>query len=368
MSNFKVPYVDIPTEIRPQKHLILDAVSKVLESGRYIQGPEVEEFEKKFAGICQTKFATGVASGTCALHLLFRKLDLKNSDEVITVPNSFIASAAAIATSGGTPKFVDIGEDGNIDIDKLESAINKKTKAILPVHLTGRPARIDQIMELVRDKSILVIEDAAQAVGAKLNGKAVGSLGHAACFSLHPLKNMRVFGDGGMLTSSDEEIIQFIAKMKNHGLANREQCDFWGFNCRLDELHAAMLNVQLDRFNELTNLRRQIAFRYNDGLKEFVEVPKENDGEFCVYQTYVIKTTRRDELQNFLRDNGVEALIHYKNPIFSQPSAKNLECRPEQFPETLKHCEMILSLPIYPTMTSDAQEYVIEKIKMFFTR
>ena len=368
MGKFKVPYVDIPTEIKPQKNLILEAVSKVLDSGQYIQGPEVKEFEEKFATLCNTQFATGVASGTCALHLLFKKLNLKGSDEIITVPNSFIASAAAIANSGGIPKFVDIGKDGNIDVEKLESAITENTRAILPVHLTGRPARVDRIMDLVKDRPILVIEDAAQAVGAKLNGQAVGGLGHAACFSLHPLKNMRAFGDGGMLTSSDEEIIQFVSKIKNHGLANRDQCDFWGFNCRLDEVHAAMLNVQLNRFTELTDLRRKIAFRYNESLKEYVEVPIENHGEYCVYQTYVIKTKRRDELQAFLRENGVEVLVHYKNPIFSQPSAKNLDCKPEEFPETLEHCQMILSLPIYPTMTSDAQEYVIEKIKTFFTR
>ena len=243
--SFSIPYAVLASETSPKKTQLLNAVEKVLDSGRYILGPEVKKFEEKFANFCESKYSGGVASGTCALHLVLRALNLKKGDEVITAPNSFIASASSIALVGAKPVFADIRDDGNIDPKKIEEAITDKTKVIMPVHLTGRPARMPEIMSIAKKYSLSVVEDAAQAVGAKIKGRSVGSWGDAACFSLHPLKNLHAFGDGGMVTSNHIDLINLLYKSRNHGLENREQCDFWAHNCRLDEIHASMLRVQL---------------------------------------------------------------------------------------------------------------------------
>jgi dTDP-4-amino-4,6-dideoxygalactose transaminase len=325
----------------------------------------MQAFESEFAAYCHTGFAAGMANGTCALHLVLRVIGLGPGDEVITVPNSFVASAAAVALAGARPVFVDIGADGNMDPSLLEAAITPRTKAIVPVHLTGRPARMKEIMEIARRHDLFVLEDAAQAVGATLDGKRVGSWGHAAAFSLHPLKNLHAFGDGGMVTSSDPDLLRRLAQSRNHGLANREQCDFFSYNCRLDEIQAAMLRVQLRHLDQWTKQRRELALRYNDLLRPWVEVPDEGPGEFCVYQTYVIRCDRRDEMKAWLHSQGVEALIHYATAIHNQPAARDLGYKPDDFPRTMRHVGRIMSLPLYPTMTHAQQDRVVELIAEF---
>ena len=368
MPTYAVPYAALATEASLVKADLMRAVENVLDSGHYVLGPEVKAFEREFAHYCQTKFAAGVANGTCALHLVLRGIGLAEGDEVITAPNSFVASASTIALAGAKPVFADINEDGNIDPQKFEEAITPRTRAVVPVHLTGRPAKMNQIVEIARKHDIFVLEDAAQAVGATLDGKRVGSWGHAACFSLHPLKNLHAFGDGGIVTSQDPELLTRLAKSRNHGLANREQCDFWSFNCRLDEIQAAMLRVQLRHLDAWTATRRNLALRYNDLLRPFVEVPDEGPGERCVFQTYVIKADRRDELKKFLNENGVEALIHYATPIHLQPAAQGLGYTSADFPVTMRHVGRILSLPLYPTLTHALQDRVAELISSFFRK
>lgn len=365
MSSYAVPYSALATEASLVKTELLRAVENVLESGRYILGPECAAFEKEFADYCQTTFAAGIANGTCALHLVLRGIGLADGDEVITVSNSFVASASSVALAGAKPVFVDIGDDGNMDPQQLEDAITKRTRAIVPVHLTGRPARMTEILDIARRHDLFVLEDAAQAVGASLNGKRVGSFGHAACFSLHPLKNLHAFGDGGMVTSNDPELLAQLAKSRNHGLANREQCDFWSFNCRLDEVQAAMLRVQLRHLDAWTEARRTLALRYNELLRPYVEVPDEGPGEHCVFQTYVVKSERRDALKQYLNEHGVEALIHYATPIHLQPAAKGLGYTASDFPRTMHHVDRILSLPLYPTLTHAQQDRVVELIAAF---
>lgn len=364
--DFAVPYTILGREAAEMKREYLAAFEAVLESGRYILGPEVDAFEREFAAYCGVDYAVGVANGTCSLHLVMRGIGLREGDEIITPPNSFLASTATIALAGARPVFADIGLDGNIDPERIESAITPRTRAILPVHLTGRPARMTEINEIAKRKGLFVLEDAAQAVGAALDGKRVGSLGDAACFSLHPLKNLHAYGDGGMMTAKNADLIDYLRKARNHGLANREQCDFWSFNCRLDEIQAALLRVQMPRLDAWTTERRRLAFRYNDALRTCVEVPDEAPGEFCVYQTYVIKADRRDELQEFLRKNGVEALIHYATPIHMQPAARDLGYKESDFPVTMQHVQRILSLPLYPGLSDAQQDRVIEVITMFF--
>ena len=366
MPSYTVPYTALAAEASLEKRELMQAVESVLDSGRYVLGPEVKAFEEEFAKHCQTKFAVGVASGTCALHLVLRGLGLKEGDEVITAPNSFIASAATVALVGAKPVFVDIRKDGNLDPDRLEDAINDHTRGIVPVHLTGRPAKMAEILEIAERHDLFVLEDAAQSLGASLDGKPVGSWGHAACFSLHPLKNLHAFGDGGMVTSQQPELIAHLAKARNHGLADREQCDFWGFNCRLDEMQAAMLRVQLRRLEAWTDARRTLAFRYNDLLRPYVDVPDEGPGEHCVFQTYVIKAERRDELKIFLNENGVEALVHYATPIHLQPAAADLGYTESDFPVTMDHVGKIISLPLYPMLTHAQQDQVAELISSFY--
>ena len=363
---FQVPYVDFGPSTQSSKIELNAAFNRVLDSGRFILGQEVKQFEEEFAQYCNTKFSTGLSNGTCSLHILFKALGIGPGDEVITVPNSFVATAAAIAAVGARPVFVDVGLDFNIDPNLIENAITSKTKAIVPVHLTGRVARMHEIIDIAKKYGLMVIEDAAQAVGAQLNGKMSGSFGDAASFSFHPLKNLHAFGDAGIVTSNNIEIINSLNLLKNHGLVDRSTCAEWGLNCRLDELQAAFLSVQLPMLESWTNERRKIATFYNSSLAEIVTVPVENANEKHVYQTYVIRTSERDRLKEFLNTNGVEALIHYPVPIHLQPAAKYLKHKPGDFPVVERLSSEILSLPLYPGMPFNYQERVVSLILEFF--
>jgi dTDP-4-amino-4,6-dideoxygalactose transaminase len=363
-----VPYTDLGHQAAPLKKQLLSAVEKVIDGGNFILGSNVTEFEKDFARYCQTEYATGLANGTCALHLVLRGMGLEAGDEVITAPNSFIASAASIDLAGAKVVFSDVREDLNMDPEKLEAAITPKTKAIMPVHLTGRPAPMKEIMEIAKKHKLFVLEDAAQALGASLNGKRVGSFGDAACFSLHPLKNLFAYGDAGMMTTPRKDIYEKMIKSRTHGLINRNECEFFSFNCRLDEMQAAMLKVNMAHLEEWTAKRRELAFAYNKKLKPYVEVPEEGPGEFCVYQTYAIKADRRDELLKFLNETGVDAKVHYPIPIHMQQAAKHLHYKSTDFPVTMKLANRIMSLPLYPTLTTEQQDLVVEQIRKFYAR
>jgi dTDP-4-amino-4,6-dideoxygalactose transaminase len=368
MPTYTIPFTALGAETSSLKPELMRAVEHVLDSGHYILGPEVALFEREFAAYCQTSFSVGISNGTSALHLALRAIGLREGDEVITSPNSFVASASSIALAGAKPVFVDICEDGNMDPQRLEDAINARTRAIIPVHLTGRVAKMKDILDIARRHDLFVLEDAAQAVGAELDGKRAGSWGHAACFSLHPLKNLHAFGDGGMITTQDHELVARLLKLRNHGLANREQCDFWSFNSRLDELQAAMLRIQLRHLDAQTKARRGLALRYNEILRTHVVVPDEGPGEYCVYQTYAVKAERRDALKQYLNENGVEALVHYATPIHLQPAAKELGYTESDFPKTMQHVGKILSLPLYPSLTHTQQNRVAELISTFYQK
>ena len=364
----KVPYVDLGLQVKEVKKELLAACEKVLESGHYILGPSLAAFEKEFAEYCGTRYAIGLSNGTSALMLTLRALGIGTPDEVITAPNSFIASASSIALAGGIPVFADVRPDMNLDPEAIEKAITPWTKGIIVVHLTGRPARLPEILKIAEKHNLFVIEDSAQSVGAKLDGKRVGGWGRAACFSLHPLKNLHAFGDGGMVTTDDKALYEQLLQLRNHGLRNREDCDVWSTNSRLDEIQAAMLSVQLKHLDRRTEERRKLAFRYNQLLKPFVTVPEEGPGEFCVYQTYMIQADRRDKLKNFLNENGVQVSVHYPTPIPLQPAAKLLGYSAEDFPVTMNIVSRILSLPLFPGMTQAQQDRVVELIKEFYAR
>lgn len=366
MSTYKVPYSALSQQLNPIKSDLMKSVENVIDSGRYILGPQVKEFEKRFAELCGARHALGVANGTCALHLLWRCVGLEEGDEVITAPNSFIASASSIALAGASPRFVDVSEDGNMDPALLEAAITPRTRGIVPVHLTGRPAKMKEILEIAKKHRLFVVEDSAQAVGAKLDGKTVGSWGDAAAFSLHPLKNLFALGDGGMVTIKEDSLMEKLSLARNHGLKTREHCEFWSFNCRLDEIQAAMLLVNLEQLPRWTEQRRQLAHRFNNALRGTVKVPDEGSGEYHVYQTYVIRAERRDDLQRHLQSKGIEALVHYATPIHLQPPALKIGFEKGDFPKTEKMCQEILSLPLYPGLSEENQDFIIREIQSFY--
>lgn len=366
MSETRVPYTALARQAASIKRELMAAVEGVIDGGRYILGPEVAAFEQEFAELCGARFAVGLSNGTCSLHLVFRALGIGAGDEIITAPNSFLASAATVALVGARPVFVDVRDDMNIDPERLEAAITPRTRAIVPVHLTGRPARMPEVMDIARRHNLKVVEDAAQAVGAKLDDRTVGSWGDAACFSLHPLKNLHAYGDAGMMTSNDESLIAQMKLQRNHGLKTRELCEFWSYNCRLDEIHAAMLRVQMTQLHQWTEERRRLARRYNDALRRWVQVPDEGPGEYCVYQTYMIQADRRDELKAFLNANGVETLVHYATPIHLQPAARDLGYTVADFPVTKRIVDSILSLPLYPGLSELQQDLVVDMVGRFY--
>lgn len=365
-SPFTVPYTDFPTQHQGVRGELRAAFDAVLDSGHYIQGPHSADFEREFALYVGASHATGVANGTCALHLTLRSLGIGPGDEVITAPNSFFASAAAIALVGADIVFADIKPDGNLDPEAVSAAVSPRTKAIVPVHLTGRPADMPGIQTVADRHGLLIVEDAAQAVGSSLNGQRVGSWGVAACFSMHPLKSLHAFGDAGIVTGQHRDLLDDISRRKNHGLFNRSTCAEWSYNCRLDEVQAALLLVQLRHLDQMIAERRRLAFRYHALLPTDLDVPTEGQGEFHTYQTYAVLAPDRDRLQQHLRDEGIEAIVHYPVPLHLQPAAGSLRLGRGAFPIAEAQCDRTLSLPLYPGMDDEQQDYVADAIDSFY--
>jgi len=363
----QIPYINLGLQNIPLKEQLMAEFWKVMESGQFIAGEALTTFEKSFATIAQTKYALGVANGTDALFLSLKAIGVKEGDEVITAPNSFLASASSIALIGAKPVFGDVKEDFNLDPAKVEKAITAKTKAIIAVHLTGRPAPMDELLEIAKRHNIQLIEDCAQAVRAEYKGKRVGSFGITGCFSLHPLKNIAAAGDGGVITTNDEYIYNYLLKARNHGLKNRDECDFWSYNSRLDNLQAALLNVKLKHLEKWTERRREIANLYYEKFKGLnIIVPYDKTNEKAVYHTFIIQTDRRDELKAFLADKGVDTKVHYPIPIHYQEAAKYLGYKKGDFPVTEKQAETILSLPIYPELIDEQVNYIADSVVEFY--
>src|SRR5689334_23965795 len=319
-----VPYVSLPLQMQRVKPELMAAVESVVESGAYILGPRVADFEQRFAEYCGTRFAVGVSDGTSALVLSLRALGIGPGDEVITAPNSFIASAAAIAMVGATPRFVDVGDDLNLDPNLVAKAITGRTKALLPVHLTGRPADMDPLLEIARARGLAVIEDAAQAVMAEYRGRRVGGLGTTGCFSLHPLKTLNACGDGGVVTTNDADLARKIRRLRDNGLRARGDYAEWAVNSRLDTIQAAILLVKLKQLEGWTARRRANAALYQAGLAGVpgLVVPSDRPHERAVYHTFVIQSDRREGLKEHLASVGVGTSIHYPTPIHLTDAAK----------------------------------------------
>lgn len=370
MSDASIPYVNLAAQHAPLRSELLSAVDRVLGHGKFILGPEVEEFERRFAQMCGVRHAIGVGNGTDALVLGLRVLSIGTGDEVITPPNSFVASAAAIALVGARPVFVDVTGDLNIDVSRIEAAVTSRTRAVLPVHLTGRPAAMGPLMSLARRRGLAVLEDCAQAVAAECDGQRVGSFGDVGCFSLHPLKTLNACGDGGVLTTNDPAIDRRLREMRNLGLKNRDDCVVWSGNSRLDTLQAALLLVKLGHLDEWTGRRRAHADAYRRLLAGIpgVDLPVERPNERAVYHTFVIQADRRDELRAFLTERGIGTQIHYPVPIHLQSAARELGYGPGSFPVAEAQAGRILSLPVYPELTAEDLARVASEIRSFYSR
>ena len=362
-----LPFLDLTRQYRQLQKEIDPAIARVVESGRYIGGEEVERFEKELAEFCGVRFGVSMASGTDALLASLMAIGVGERDEVVTSPFTFIATAEVICFLKARPVFVDIeNETFNMDPNLLESKISSRTKCILPVHIFGHMAEMERILLIAKEHGIAMIEDAAQAVGATGNGIGACGYGISGCLSFFPSKNLGAFGDGGMVLTNSEEIAGKISIIKDHGSRKRYYHSVVGFNGRLDALQAAILRVKLRHLESWNEKRRATASYYNSVLKEYVQIPVEKVGYRHVYHQYSVLTDRRDELSEYLRSRGIPTAIYYPLPLHLQEVFRELGYGVGDFPVAEAVSRKILSLPIFPELTTKEQDQVACAVVDFF--
>lgn len=362
----RIPLVDLVAQYHAIKEEIDSAISRVLESGRFILGPEVEAFEKEASQYIGTTYGVGVASGTDALLLALHALGIGEDDEVITTPFTFIATTEAIRRRRAKVVFADIEEETyNLNPKEIERKITPRTKAILVVHLYGHSVDMDAVMEIAKKYGLRVVEDCAQAFGAEYKGKKVGSIGDVGCFSFFPTKNLGCYGDGGLVTTNDEEIAEKVRMLRVHG-ARKKYTEYAmdGYKSRLDALQASILRVKLKYITEWNEKRREKARLYNHLLKDTpLGLPLEKDYARHIYYSYVVSTPRREEIQTRLREKGVETAIYYPIPLHLLPLYQDLGYGRGDFPIAEKCAQTVLSLPLYPELPEEDIVYITETIK-----
>ena len=358
-----IPMVDLKKQFNDIREEVCSVIIDVLESSQYILGPRVAELEERIARYHGVEEAVGVASGTDALHLALESFGIGEGDEVITTPFTFFATAEAILYTGATPVFVDIEPDTmNMDPSRIEERITKRTKAILPVHLFGHPADMERITEIADRHALSVIEDCAQSFGAELHGAKTGSFGDAGCFSFYPSKNLGACGDGGMIVLNDTTIAGDIRKLRNHGTKGPYQHQSVGFNSRLDELQAAVLLVKFKRIDLYNRMRREKAALYNELLSDGVRSPDERPGATHVYHQYTIRSERRDEIQQCLRERDIASVVYYPVPLHLQEAVEFLGYREGDFPVAEEAAATVLSLPMYPELEESRIREIADSI------
>jgi dTDP-4-amino-4,6-dideoxygalactose transaminase len=358
LLDLKAQYASIRDEVR-------SAIDRVLESQQFILGPEVESLEREIAGYCACSYGTGVSSGTDALLVALMAIDLKPGDEVITTPYSFFATAGAIARLGAKPVFADIDRKTyNIDPAEIEAKISERTRAIIPVHLFGQMADMPAIAEIAYRHSLYVIEDAAQAIGAEWHGRRAGSIGHFGCLSFYPSKNLGGFGDGGMVLTNDRHLAERVRLLRNHGFHKKYHSEILGGNFRLDELQAAVLRVKLKYLDVWTEGRRRNAAFYRESLVKSgsVELPHESPNSRHIYNQFVIRSMRRDELMAHLKNQGIGCEIYYPEPLHLQSCFRDLGFKNGDFPASETASSESLALPIYPELTLEMIRTVVRAI------
>ncbi len=368
----RVPFVDLKRDSQQQKEEIYSAINNVIESSSFILGEQVESFEAEFAYFCGKKYGVGVSSGTDAIFLALKALGVGAADEVITAANTYIATFNAISMTSAKPVPVDVEPyHYNIDCDAIESAINERTKAIVPVHLYGQMAEMDRVVEIAEKKGIPIVEDASQAHGAFYRGKRSGSFGLAACFSFYPSKNLGCYGDGGIVVTDDEEIASKIRRLRNYGQETKNHHLEIGYNKRLDEIQAAVLRVKLRNLDAQNRMRINAAKYYAERLKniEDVVIPTAREEDFAhVYHLYVIRCKKRDALRDYLSQKQIETAIHYPMPPHLQPAYAFLGYEGGDFPVSESLCGQILSLPMFPGITREEIDWVCDCIAEFYSR
>jgi dTDP-4-amino-4,6-dideoxygalactose transaminase len=352
----QIPFMDLKSQYVSLKTEIDSAVAQVISDGDFTLGYAVKDFERSFADYCGATYAVGVGSGTDALHFALLACDVEPGDEVITVPNTFIATVEAIKMCGARPVLVDVDRDTFlIDPGLLERAITSRTKAIVPVHLYGQPVDVKPILELCDDYGIKVVEDACQAHGAMVDGVKAGALGSAGCFSFYPTKNLGAIGDGGMVVTNDSEIKERVERFRNHGESGKHNHVVSGFCSRLHNIQAAVLNIKLTHLDDWNDARRKIAKVYDDFfINSPVEQPYVKSDRHHVYHLYVVKVERREQLQGHLKKRGIDTAIHYPVPVHLQPAFSYLGYKKSSFPIAESIAGKILSLPMYPSLTEEA--------------
>jgi dTDP-4-amino-4,6-dideoxygalactose transaminase len=374
--NGEIKFIDIPAVELSLKEDILKHIGNIIERGDFVQGAEVKEFEnwmKKYLGV---EYAVGVNSGTDALVLALDSLGVSKGDEVITTPFTYWATTQSILRNGAIPVFVDVDESGNLDPQKIQLAITEKTKAILPVHIFGKPADMPSIMDIAKENELMVIEDCTQAIGSKIGGQKVGTFGDVACFSFYPTKNLGADGDGGMIISNNQEIEKKIRILQNNGASEAYMHTEIGGNSRLDSLQAAVLNVKSKMLDIWNEMRIKNAQQYREGLSDLeksekITLPKIKDDEIHTFHQFTLKVAQRDELRSFLSERGIPTALYYKTLINEQPvfNIKNLSCRISGDIKKAKELTTsVLSLPVAPHLSEKQIQYIIQSISDFYRK
>jgi dTDP-4-amino-4,6-dideoxygalactose transaminase len=360
----KIPFGNLKRHYEQLREQIDTATREVYESGWLILGQQVQDFEANFAQYCGAKYAVGVGSGTEALHLALLACGIKPGDEVITVANTCVPTLSAVSFAGAVPVFVDIDQKTfTINPALIEARITPKTKAILPVHLYGQCADMDLILEIANRYGLAVIEDCAQAHGSLYKGRMAGTIGHAGAFSFYPSKNLGAFGDGGLVLTNDATIAQTVVKLRNYGQEKRYYHSIKGFNSRLDELQAAILNAKLPYLDAWNQRRREIARRYHEAFSSVgLCCPAEAPDRFHTYHLYVLRVPQRDRFQQLLAQNAIATLIHYPIPVHLQESYTECRVQGKYLPLTEQLASEIVSLPLYPELTDEEVNYIIQTV------
>lgn len=364
----RIPLLDPVAQYYSLKEELDEAMQQVMQSGHYILGPTVTEFEDAVAAYCQTKHAIGVANGTDALLLTLDALGIGTGDEVITTPFTFFASAEVISQVGATPVFVDIQPDSyNLNPKMLEAAITDKTKAIISVHLFGQPADMAEILDIGAKYGIPVIEDACQAIGSAYSGKSAGSMGIAGCFSFFPTKNLGGYGDGGIIVTNDDDLARKLRILRVHGSNPKYYHSMIGYNSRLDALQAAMLLIKLPHLDNWNRRRRELAEAYGKQLRDLpLQLPVELANRYSVYHLYIIQTDRRDELIHYLEQHGIASGVYYPVPLHLQEVYSGLGYGEGSMPEAERASLGTMALPLYPEMSDEDQAFVVQTVRQFF--
>lgn len=365
----KITSLDLKRQYESIREEINKTVLDVIASQSFVLGPFVESFEHSMAKFCCARHAIGVSSGTDAILLALMACGIKSRDEVITTPFTFFATAGSIVRLGAVPVFVDIDPfTYNIDVTKIALAVNKRTKAILPVHLYGQCADMDAILEIARANGLMVVEDAAQAIGAIYKGNNAGSFGDVGCFSFYPTKNLGGYGDGGLITTNNDELAEFIKILRVHGSKPKYYHSYIGINGRLDAIQAAVLSVKLKYLNGWSEKRRLVASYYSKHLEGLpIRLPKIAPYNIHIFHQYVIATSDRDALIKYLEQQGIETTVYYPVPLHLQKCFEYLGYKKGDLPESEKASNETLALPIFPEIIQKEQDYIISHIKNFYT-